>query len=145
VTGVAGALDGIRVLDLTRVLAGPLCTMTLGDMGAEVVKVEPPGGDDTRAWGPPSLGGEAAYYLGVNRNKRGIVLDLADPAQRVTLSRLMREADVIVENYKTGTLEKWGLGPDCPARSTVRSPAMARRARSPRCRDMTSSCRPKPA
>lgn len=104
------ALSGIRVLDLTRVLAGPLCSMILGDMGADVVKVEPPGGDDTRAWGPPHAGGEAAYYLGVNRNKRGIVLDLSTDEGRAVLADLIRECDVLIENYKLGTLDKWGLG-----------------------------------
>jgi len=106
----AGPLDGVRVLDLTRVLAGPLCTMMLGDMGADVVKVEPPGrGDDTRAWGPPFLDGESAYYLGVNRNKRSVVLDMADDDGKGALGRLMREADVVIDNYKTGQLEKWGF------------------------------------
>jgi len=103
------ALSGLKVLDLTRVLAGPLCTMILGDMGADVIKVEPPSGDETRAWGPPSLGGEAAYYLGVNRNKRGMVLDFSTEAGRDVLRAMIRAADVVVENYKTGTLEKWGL------------------------------------
>jgi crotonobetainyl-CoA:carnitine CoA-transferase CaiB-like acyl-CoA transferase len=104
------ALEGIRVLDLTRVLAGPLCTMILGDMGADVVKVEPPGGDDTRAWGPPHAGGEAAYFLGINRNKRGIVLDLSSDEGRGVLRELILGCDVLVENYKLGTLDKWGLG-----------------------------------
>jgi len=93
------ALEGIRVLDLTRVLAGPLCTMILGDMGADVLKVEPPSGDDTRAWGPPHAGGEAAYYLGVNRNKRGIVLDLSTEQGRGVLKELILGCDVMVENY----------------------------------------------
>ena len=105
-----GPLDGIRVLDLTRVLAGPLCTMMLGDMGADVVKVEPPGrGDDTRAWGPPFQEGESAYYLGVNRNKRSIILDLGQDEARAELGKLMREADVVIDNYKLGQLEKWGF------------------------------------
>lgn len=107
---MAGPLDGIKVLDLTRVLAGPLCTMMLGDMGAEVVKVEPPGkGDDTRAWGPPFQGGESAYYLGVNRNKRSVVLDLGTEEARAELAKLMGEADVVIDNYKLGQLEKWGF------------------------------------
>ena len=106
------ALEGLKVLDLTRVLAGPLCTMTLGDMGAEVIKVEPPSGDDTRAWGPPEAGGEAAYFLGVNRNKRSLRLDLSKPAAREVLARLIRRADVLVENYKLATLERWGFGPE---------------------------------
>jgi len=106
----AGALDGLRVLDLTRILAGPLCTMMLGDMGADVIKVEPPGtGDDTRTWGPPFVGGEAAYFLGINRNKRSLTLNLAcEPGQRI-LAALIRKSDVLVENFKSGTLEKWGF------------------------------------
>jgi len=106
----AGPLDGIRVLDLTRVLAGPLCTMMLGDMGADVIKIEPPGkGDDTRAWGPPFLEGESAYYLGVNRNKRSVVLDMAEDGTREELGKLIREADIVIDNYKLGQLEKWGF------------------------------------
>jgi succinate--hydroxymethylglutarate CoA-transferase len=108
---MAGALDGIKVLDLTRVLAGPLCAMTLGDMGADVIKVEPPNGDDTRAWGPPHVGGEAAYYLGVNRNKRSVRLDLIKPEAKALLGRMIQRADILIENYKLGTLEKWGFGP----------------------------------
>lgn len=104
------ALSGIRVLDLTRVLAGPLSSMILGDMGADVIKVEPPSGDDTRAWGPPHAGGEAAYYLGINRNKRGIVLDLSNEEGRALLADLIQGCDVLIENYKLGTLDKWGLG-----------------------------------
>lgn len=103
------ALAGLKVLDLTRVLAGPLSAMTLGDMGADVIKVEPPAGDDTRHWGPPHVGGEAAYYLGVNRNKRSLKLDLGKPAAREILGRLIRRADVLIENYKAGTLAKWGF------------------------------------
>jgi crotonobetainyl-CoA:carnitine CoA-transferase CaiB-like acyl-CoA transferase len=107
----AGPLAGVRVLDLTRVLAGPLCAMTLGDLGADVVKVEQPGrGDDTRAWGPPFVAGESAYFLGVNRNKRGITLNAQDPRGRDILKALMRRADVIVENFKPGTLDAWGVG-----------------------------------
>jgi crotonobetainyl-CoA:carnitine CoA-transferase CaiB-like acyl-CoA transferase len=105
-----GALEGLKVLDLTKVLAGPLCTMILGDMGADIIKVEPPGGDETRGWGPPHAGTEAAYYLGVNRNKRGIALDLAKAEGREILDHLIRRSDVLVENYKVGTLEKWGFG-----------------------------------
>src|SRR5437870_7214934 len=105
-----GALDGIRVLDLTRILAGPLCTMMLGDMGAEVVKVEPPlGGDDTRGWGPPFAAGESAYFLGVNRNKRSLTLNMAVAAGQAILAELIRTADVLVDNFKLGTLEKWGF------------------------------------
>ncbi len=109
---MAGALEGIKVLDLTRVLAGPLAAMTLGDMGADVIKVEPPNGDDTRAWGPPHVGGEAAYYLGVNRNKRSVRLDLTKPEAKALLGRMIERADILIENYKLGTLAKWGFGPD---------------------------------
>jgi succinate---hydroxymethylglutarate CoA-transferase len=105
-----GALDGIRVLDLTRILAGPLCAMMLGDMGADVIKVEPPGsGDDTRTWGPPFVGGEAAYFLGLNRNKRSMTLNMAARDGQEVLAALIRKTDVLVENFKVGTLEKWGF------------------------------------
>jgi len=105
-----GALAGTRVVDLTRILAGPLCTMMLGDMGADVIKVEPPGsGDDTRRWGPPFVGGEAAYFLGVNRNKRSLTLNLAVQAGQAVLARLIEQADVLIDNFKIGTLDKWGF------------------------------------
>jgi len=105
-----GALEGLRVLDLTRILAGPLCTMMLGDMGADVIKVEPPGtGDDTRSWGPPFVEGEAAYFLGLNRNKRSITLNMAAKSGQDVLAQLIRKCDVLVENFKVGTLEKWGF------------------------------------
>ena len=103
------SLHGIRVLDLSRVLAGPYCTMVLGDLGAEVIKVEPPGGDDTRAWGPPFAGGESAYYLCVNRNKQSIVINLkTDDGQKI-LQELALQCDVLVENFRPGTLKKYGL------------------------------------
>ncbi len=105
-----GPLDGILVADLSRVLAGPLATMTLGDLGAEVVKVEPPAGDETRAWGPPFAHGEATYALGVNRNKRSVVLDLKDPADREAALALVDRADVLVENFRPGVAERFGLG-----------------------------------
>jgi crotonobetainyl-CoA:carnitine CoA-transferase CaiB-like acyl-CoA transferase len=109
----SGALAGLRVLDLTRILAGPLCTMMLGDMGAEVIKVEPPGtGDDTRTWGPPFAEGEAAYFLGLNRNKRSLTLNMAVKPGQDVLAALIRKCDVLVENFKVGTLEKWGFGND---------------------------------
>ena len=105
-----GPLAGIRVVDLTRILAGPLCTMMLGDMGAEVIKVEPPDkGDDTRSWGPPFVGGEAAYFLGVNRNKRSLTLNMAVPAGQKILAGLIAKADVLIDNFRLGTLEKWGF------------------------------------
>ncbi|MFQ5784786.1 MAG: CaiB/BaiF CoA transferase family protein [Alphaproteobacteria bacterium] len=105
-----GALAGIRVVDLTRVLGGPYCTQFLGDHGAEIVKVEPPQGDETRAWGPPFRGDQSSYFTGVNRNKRDIGLDLSRPQGREVLLRLIAGADVLVENFMTGTLEKWGIG-----------------------------------
>ena len=105
-----GPMAGTRVVDLTRILAGPLCSMMLGDMGAEVIKVEPPGtGDDTRGWGPPFAAGEAAYFLGVNRNKRSITLNMAAPAGQQVLRDLIAKADVLVDNFKLGTLDKWGF------------------------------------
>jgi crotonobetainyl-CoA:carnitine CoA-transferase CaiB-like acyl-CoA transferase len=98
------------VVDLTRILAGPLCTMMLGDMGAEVIKVEPPDkGDDTRGWGPPFVAGEAAYFLGVNRNKRSLTLNMAVPAGQKILAGLVEKADVLIDNFRIGTLEKWGF------------------------------------
>lgn len=110
---MTGSLDGVVVLDLTRVLAGPLCTMMLGDLGAEIIKVERPGrGDDTRSWGPPFLGTESAYYLGVNRNKRSLSLDLASEEGLDVLRRLVTEVDVVIDNFKIGTLERWGLDDD---------------------------------
>jgi crotonobetainyl-CoA:carnitine CoA-transferase CaiB-like acyl-CoA transferase len=105
-----GALAGLKVIDLSRVLGGPFCTQILGDHGAEVIKVEPPQGDETRGWGPPFKGDAASYFIGVNRNKRGIALDLTKPAGRQVLFRLFANADVLVENFKTGTLERWGMG-----------------------------------
>jgi formyl-CoA transferase len=106
----AGALEGVRVVDLTRVLAGPWCTMALGDMGADVIKVEPvERGDDTRSWGPPFVGSESAYFLGVNRNKRSVTLNLTSSAGREVLAGLIRKSDVLVENFKPGTLERWGF------------------------------------
>ena len=105
-----GALHGIRVLDMTRVLGGPYCTQMLADHGADVLKIEPPGGDETRGWGPPFSEGTAAYYIGVNRNKRSRVLDLTTPDDRAVLMELLADADIVVENFKPGTLEKWGLG-----------------------------------
>jgi succinate---hydroxymethylglutarate CoA-transferase len=105
-----GALAGTRVLDLTRVLAGPTCAMMLGDMGADVIKVEPPsGGDDTRGWGPPFVGGESAYFLAANRNKRSMTLNLAVPAGQKLLAGLIQRADIVIDNFKLGTLPKWGF------------------------------------
>jgi formyl-CoA transferase len=106
-----GPLEGIRVLDLSRVLAGPFCTMILGDLGADVVKVEQPGsGDDTRQWGPPWAGGESAYYLCVNRNKRSITLNLKHERGREILVQLARDCDVVVENFRVGLLDRLDIG-----------------------------------
>ncbi len=106
-----GPLDGIRVLDLTRVVAGPYCAMFLGDLGAEVVKVEQPGfGDDTRGWGPPFTGGESAYYLCINRNKKSITLDLKSTEGVKLLRQMTKVADVVIENFRPGTMERLGLG-----------------------------------
>ena len=102
-------LKGIRVLDLSRVLAGPYCTMVLGDLGAEVIKVEPPEGDETRGWGPPFAGGESAYYLCVNRNKRDVVVNLKTDEGKAILRELAMQSDVLVENFRPGTLKKFGL------------------------------------
>ena len=109
IPNIKGALNGIRVLDLSRVLAGPWCGMYLGDMGAEVIKVEPPQGDDTRKWGPPFLESESVYFLGCNRNKKGMVIDLSIKAGKQLLEKLIPKFDVLLENYKLQTLEKWGF------------------------------------
>ncbi|MBP6563635.1 MAG: CoA transferase [Neisseriaceae bacterium] len=111
-----GSLQGIKVIDLSRVLGGPFCTQVLADHGAEVIKIEPPSGDETRLWGPPFQDGSAAYFAGVNRNKQGLVLDLRQAEGQAVLRTLLADADVLVENFKIGTLEKWGLGnPDALA------------------------------
>ncbi|HLS36515.1 MAG TPA: CoA transferase, partial [Bacillota bacterium] len=105
-----GALEGIRILDLSRVLAGPYCTMILGDLGAEVIKVEAPGGsDDTRNWGPPFKNGVSAYYISINRNKKSITLDLKSAEDFQTVHKLIQTSDVIINNFKTGTMERFGL------------------------------------
>src|SRR3954464_12159841 len=103
-------LDGITVLDLTRVLSGPYCTMLLADMGARVLKIEQPGrGDDTRSWGPPFVGGESTYFLSVNRNKESVTLDFKSREGRNILDQLIARADVLVENFRPGTLGRLGL------------------------------------
>ncbi|WP_068163963.1 CaiB/BaiF CoA transferase family protein [Rhodococcus phenolicus] len=111
-TGSAtGALDGLVIADFGRVLAGPYATMLLADLGAEVVKIERPGfGDDTRHWGPPWVGNESTYFLGVNRNKKSVSLDLATPEGLSEARRLVERADVVVENFLPGTMERLGLG-----------------------------------
>ena len=105
-----GALAGFRVIDLTRVLGGPYCTQILADNGAEVIKIEPPQGDEVRDWGPPFKGGISAYFGGVNRNKRAIGLDLRSPEGQEVLFRLLEDADVMIDNFKPGSLERWGIG-----------------------------------
>src|SRR5439155_9897370 len=107
---VHSPLNGITVLDLTRVLSGPYCTMLLADMGARVLKIEQPGkGDDTRAWGPPFVDGESAYFLSINRNKESVALDFKRPEGRAILDQLIAKSDVLVENFRPGTLARLGL------------------------------------
>lgn len=109
--GRTGALTDIRVVDLSRVLAGPLCGQMLADHGADVIKVEPPNGDETRGWGPPFVREDhSAYFDGLNRNKRNISIDLRTPAGQDLLRRMLEDADVVIENFKAGTLDAWGLG-----------------------------------
>ncbi|HEV2686154.1 MAG TPA: CaiB/BaiF CoA-transferase family protein [Actinomycetota bacterium] len=108
---MAGPLDGIVVADFSRVLSGPWCTMTLGDLGADAIKIERPGtGDETRGWGPPFAGGESAYYVSTNRNKRSVELDLARADHREAAVRLVKKADVIIENFRPGTMDRLGFG-----------------------------------
>ena len=108
-----GPLKGLRVIDLTRILAGPICTMNLGDMGAEIIKIEQPGkGDDTRTWGPPFIEGEAAYFLGANRSKKSVTLDLKSEEGREILGALIQKSDVVIDNFKTGTMKDWGFTED---------------------------------
>jgi crotonobetainyl-CoA:carnitine CoA-transferase CaiB-like acyl-CoA transferase len=104
-----GPLDGLVVADMSRVLAGPYCSMLLGDMGATVVKVEGPGGDDTRTWVPPEKDGVATYYLSIGRNKRSVVLDFRDPGDQALAAELLRRADIAIENFRPGSLRKFGL------------------------------------
>ena len=114
-TGAPGRespLAGVRVLDLSRILAGPYATMMLADLGAEVIKIEPPGGDDTRTWGPPFGGGEAAYFLAVNRGKKSVVLNLKTDEGSEALSRLIGTSDVLVENFRPGTMARLGFPPE---------------------------------
>ncbi|MBI4721238.1 MAG: CoA transferase, partial [Chitinivibrionia bacterium] len=103
-------LQGYRILDLSRILAGPYCSMILGDQGAEVIKVERPGtGDDTRTWGPPFAGGESAYYLCCNRNKKSIVIDLQNAAGLELVRELAAKSDVLIENFTPGLTKRFGL------------------------------------
>ena len=107
------ALEGIRVLDLTRALAGPFCTLMLGDNGADVIKVEMPGsGDDTRKWGPPFIGEESAYFLSINRSKRSLTLNLREPQAKEIFLKLAENSDVLVENFTPGVMERFGLAYD---------------------------------
>jgi formyl-CoA transferase/CoA:oxalate CoA-transferase len=109
----APPLTGLTIVDFSRVLSGPYCTMLLGDVGARVIKIERPGrGDDTRAWGPPFVHGESAYFLSVNRNKESVTLDLKHPSAQAILQRLLERADVVIENFRPGTMERLGLGHD---------------------------------
>ena len=109
----ASALGGLKVIDLTRVLGGPYCTQLLGDYGAEIIKIEPPQGDEVRDWGPPfDDQHDASYFIGVNRNKRALGLDLSTEEGRKLLLHLLRDADILIENYKPGAMERWGLGYD---------------------------------
>lgn len=105
-----GALRGLKVIDLSRVLGGPYCSQALADHGAQVIKLEPPGGDETRGWGPPFEGDTASYFRGVNRNKKGIAVDLSRPEGIELLLQLLEGADVLIENFKPGTLARWGIG-----------------------------------
>lgn len=108
---MGGPLEGLRVLDLSRVLAGPFCSMLLGDLGADILKVEQPGvGDETRSWGPPFHKGESAYFQAINRNKRSLTLNLKDPRGLALLARLTRASDILIQNFRPGTLARLGLG-----------------------------------
>ncbi|GAA4038687.1 hypothetical protein GCM10023063_24910 [Arthrobacter methylotrophus] len=117
----SGPLAGIVVADFSRVLAGPYCTMLLADMGATVIKVESPSGDETRAWKPPVFEGQSTYYLSINRNKRSIALDFGDPGDLETARTIAESADVVVENFKPGGLDRFGLD---YASITERNPAV---------------------
>ena len=108
---LSNTLEGIRVLDLSRVLAGPYCTMILGDLGAEIIKVEAPGGsDETRGWGPPFQEGVSAYYLCANRNKKSLTVNLKSEEGQRVIHQLVKESDVIINNFKTGTMDRLNLG-----------------------------------
>ena len=106
---MSGPLKGVKVLDFTRVMAGPFCTMLLGELGADIVKVEPPGGEDTRGWGPPWMGEDSAYFMSVNKNKRSIILNLRAEASKEVVKRLTRWADIVVENFRPGVTDRLGI------------------------------------
>ncbi len=110
--GSAGPLDGVKVVELAHIMAGPVCGLMLADMGADVIKVERPEGDDTRRFLPPAIGDESAAFLMMNRNKRGVALNLKDAADRAAFLDLLRDADILIENHRKGTMEKLGLGPE---------------------------------
>ena len=118
-----GILDGLKILDCSQILAGPFCSMILGDMGAKVIKIEKPnGGDDIRTWGP-FINGESVGFMNLNRNKESIVIDFKNPEGIKIMKKLVENSDVILENYRTGTMEKLGLGPDiCLKRNLLFSP-----------------------
>ncbi len=147
-TASTGPLDGLLVADFSRVLAGPFAAMTLGDLGADVIKVERPGGgDDTRAWGPPWRDGESTYYLGLNRNKRSVALDLADEGDRELARELGARADVLIESFRPGPDGLVGARRRRAARRATRgscrarSPRSARPSARPGCRATTCCCR----
>ena len=105
------SLEGIKVLDLSRALAGPYCTMMLADMGAEVIKLEMPGsGDDSRSWGPPFVEGESAYFMSVNRNKKSITLNMKSKQSNEIVTKLIKQSDVLVENFRPGAMDRLGFG-----------------------------------
>lgn len=143
------SMRGLRVLDFTHVVAGPLCTMTLADLGADVVKIEPPAGEIGRRIGPPWRDGQSVIWQSVNRNKRSLTLDLKTPAGRRAARRMARQADVVVESFRPGVMTDLDLGYDTlasptPHWSTARSPRSARRARPATAPVWTASCRPSP-
>ena len=115
-----GPLDGLLVADLSRILAGPYCSMLLADLGATVIKVESPAGDDTRTWMPPVSDGVSTYYLSIGRNKRSIVLDYTNPDDRALAAELLRRADVAIENFKPGGLARFGLDYETARRDNPR-------------------------
>ena len=136
-------LDGLRVVDLTRIVAGPLATQIFGDYGAEIIKIEQPGtGDDSRQWAPPvAPDGSAAYFFSINRNKKSVTLNLKHPRGKEILKALVRQADVVIENFKPGTMEDLGLGYETLRRENPRFPASAPRAPSASGRATTPSSR----
>ena len=107
---ITSALNGIKILDLTRVLGGPYATQILADHGAEVIKIESQIGDEVRGWGPPFINEMASYFINVNRNKKSVAIDLRKQEGRNIVLELLKFSDVVIENFKTGTMEKWGLG-----------------------------------